>query len=292
MLISRNATPVISFGEEKSMRIYTLIVTLAFLAGWVSAADGPSSGVILINHEKMAAGFTKGGTVLNNGAFQILTSHRVQPGQVEVHANYGDIMFVVEGSATIVTGGTVVDGKTTAPGEIRGSSITGGKSYHLAPGDVFVIQAGTPHWFQEVNKLVNYYVVKPRMAGGPPSEVVHIDHSKTAAGFADGVSTVLLDRKAYDVRTGHRVKPGQVETHMQYTDIIYVTGGSATFVTGGQVNGEKKDDAEEPRGKSITGGETHNLVKDDVIIVPNGTPHWFEQARDFTNFIVKVRTGN
>jgi quercetin dioxygenase-like cupin family protein len=274
------------------MRIWTLIATLSVMAVAVSAADEPSSAVNFIDHDKMAAGFAKGGTQLNNGAYQILTSHRIETGQVEVHAQYGDIMYVVEGSATVVTGGTVVDGKTTAPGEIRGKSITGGKSNHLVPGDVLVIQAGTPHWFQQVDKLVNYYVVKPRMAGAASSEAVHIDKQKVAAGFADGVSTVLLDRKAYDVRTGHRVQPGQVETHKQYIDIMYVTGGSATFVTGGQVTGEKKDNPEEPRGKSITGGQTHHLVKGDVIVIPDGMPHWFEQANDFNSFVVKIRAGN
>src|SRR6202162_2231948 len=268
------------------MRNWTLIATLSVMAVAAIAADEPSAAVILIDHDKMAAGFAKGGTVLNNGTYQILTSHRIQPGMVEVHAQYGDIMYVVEGSATVVTGGTVVDGKTTAPGEIRGASITGGKTNHLVPGDVLVIQAGTPHWFKQVDKLVSYYVVKPRMAGAASSEVVHIDKEKTAAGFADGISTVLLDRKAYDVRTGHRVKPGEVETHMQYTDIMYITGGSATFVTGGQVNGEKKDNPEEPRGKTITGGQTHHLVKGDVIVIPNGIPHWFEQVDDFKNFVV------
>src|SRR5579862_5382333 len=280
---------MLCWGE--TMRIWTIIATLSIATAWVHAADEPSSAVIQIDHDKMAAGFAKGGTVLNNGTYQILTSHRVQPGMVEVHAQYGDIMYVVEGSATVVTGGTVVDGKTTGPGEIRGQSITGGKTNHLVPGDVLVIQAGTPHWFQQVDKLVSYYVVKPRMPESP-SDAVHIDKQKVAAGFADGVSTVLLDKKAYDVRTGHRVQPGQVETHMQYTDIMYVTGGSATFVTGGQVKGDKKDNPEEPRGKSITGGETHHLVKGDVIIIPNGVPHWFEQANDFQSFVVKIRAGN
>ena len=273
------------------MRIWTLIATLSIMAVWASAADEHPSGVILIDHQKMAAGFTKGGTALNTGAFQILTSHRIETGQVEVHAQYGDIMYVVEGSATVVTGGTVVEGKTTAPGEIRGKSITGGTANHLVPGDVLVIQAGTPHWFQQVDKLVNYYVVKPRMPENP-SQAVHIDKQKVAAGFSGGVSTVLLDKKAYDVRTGHRVKPGEVETHQQYTDVMYVTGGSATFVTGGQVAGEKKENPEEPRGKSITGGDTHHLVKGDVIVIPNGIPHWFEQANDFTSFVVKIRAGN
>lgn len=271
------------------MRIWALIATLSVMTAWLSAAD--ESAAILIDHEKVATGFTKGGTILDKGGYLLLTSHRTEPGAVEVHAQYGDIMYVIEGSATVVTGGTVVDGKTTAPGEIRGKSITGGTPNHLVPGDILVIQAGTPHWFQQVDKLVNYFVVKPRMTAGS-TDVVHIDKQKAATGFAGGTSTVLLDRKAYDVRTGHRVKPGEVETHMQYTDIMYVAGGSATFVTGGQVTGNKKDNPEEPRGKSITGGQTHHLVKGDVIAIPNGVPHWFEQANEFTNFVVKVRAGN
>jgi len=275
------------------MRIWAFVATLAVGAVWVSAADAPPSGVILVDHEKMAAGFAKGGTFLDTGSYLLLTSHRIASGAVEVHANYGDIMFVTEGSATVITGGTVVDGKTTAPGEIRGASITGGKTNHLVAGDVLVIQAGTPHWFKEVDKLVNYFVVKPRMPEGPASaEVVHIDHQKMAAGFAGPVTTVMLDRKAYDVRAGHRTGPGEVETHAQYTDIMYITGGSATCVTGGQVMGDKEKNPGEPRGKSITGGQTHHLVKGDVIVIPNGIPHWFEQASDFTNFVVKVRAGN
>jgi quercetin dioxygenase-like cupin family protein len=274
------------------MRIWTLIVALCVIVVGVRAAENPSSAAILIDHQKVAAGFTKGGTILDKGAFLLLTSHRIEPGAVEVHAQYGDIMYVIEGSATVVTGGTVVDGKTTAPGEIRGKSITGGKSNRLVAGDVLVIQAGTPHWFKEVDKLVNYFVVKPRMTTTGASEVVHIDKDKMAAGFAGGITTVMLDRKSYDVRAGHRVQPGEVETHLQHTDIMYITGGSATFVTGGTVNGDKKDNPEEPRGKSITGGEKFHLVKGDVIVIPNGTPHWFEQASDLTNFLVKVRAGN
>jgi mannose-6-phosphate isomerase-like protein (cupin superfamily) len=275
------------------MRIWVLVATLAIAAGWVSAADAVSPGVKLVDHVKMAEGFAKGGPFLDTGGYLLLTSHRVKDGAVEVHAHYGDIMFVTEGAATVVTGGTVVGGKTTGEGEIRGDSITGGKTNHLVVGDVLVIQAGTPHWFQKVDGVINYFVVKPRMPEGPASaETVHIDHQKMEAGFAGPVSTVLLDRKAYDVRAGHRTGPGEVETHAHYTDIMYITGGTATFVTGGQVKGDKKDNPDEPRGKSITGGETYHLVKGDVIVIPNGTPHWFEKASDFTNFVVKVRAGN
>jgi mannose-6-phosphate isomerase-like protein (cupin superfamily) len=131
-----------------------LVLAAAFLAG--AAKDE----VIYIDSQKVAANFAKGGTLLNKDTYQILTSRRVETGTVEVHAHYMDIMYVTEGSATIVTGGTVVDGKATAPDEIRGASIKGGESHMLKKGDVFVVPVAVPHWFQKVDKLVTYYVVK------------------------------------------------------------------------------------------------------------------------------------
>ena len=80
----------------------------------------------------------------------------------EVHEKDTDILYVLEGSATLVTGGKVVDAKTSAPDEVRGARIDGGESRQLAPGDVVVVPAGTPHWFQAVPGPFDYYVVKTR----------------------------------------------------------------------------------------------------------------------------------
>jgi glc operon protein GlcG len=82
-----------------------------------------------------------------------------------VHTKDTDIVYVLRGSATFVTGGTVVDGRTTAPEEIRGTSIQGGQTLRLVPGDVVVVPNGTPHWFQEVRGPLLYYVVKVRDFG-------------------------------------------------------------------------------------------------------------------------------
>jgi mannose-6-phosphate isomerase-like protein (cupin superfamily) len=66
----------------------------------------------------------------------------------------------LDGSATFVTGGTAVDPKTTAPGEIRAKSITGGTERHLAKGDIIVIPHGIPHQFTQVSGPFLYFVVK------------------------------------------------------------------------------------------------------------------------------------
>ena len=71
-----------------------------------------------------------------------------------------DIFYVVDGSATIVTGGTVPDAKETAPEQKRGTTVTGGVTQKLSKGDSMVIPAGTPHWFSEVPESITYYTVK------------------------------------------------------------------------------------------------------------------------------------
>ena len=70
-------------------------------------------------------------------------------------------MFViVEGEATLVVGGTMVDPKRTAPDQMRAPSLEGGTIYHLSKCEVITIPAKTPHWFKEVpTKTVAYYAV-------------------------------------------------------------------------------------------------------------------------------------
>ena len=77
--------------------------------------------------------------------YQIINTIRDKDGQAEVHADWNDNLFVQEGEASFVTGGTAVDAKVTAPGEQRGSSIKGGSTTTMRAGDYFFVPAGTPH---------------------------------------------------------------------------------------------------------------------------------------------------
>jgi glc operon protein GlcG len=108
--------------------------------------------------------FEKGMPLSEIANYKIHASHRDGPGIAEVHTHDTDIIYMLEGSATLVTGGTVSQGKNIEAEEIRGTEISGGESRRLANGDVIVIPHGTPHWFKEVTGPVNYYVVKVRSA--------------------------------------------------------------------------------------------------------------------------------
>ena len=77
--------------------------------------------------------------------YQIINTIRDKDGQAEIHADWNDNLFVQEGEASFVTGGTAVDAKVTAPGEQRGTSIKGGNTMTMKAGDYFFVPAGTPH---------------------------------------------------------------------------------------------------------------------------------------------------
>jgi len=77
--------------------------------------------------------------------YQIINTIRDKDGQAEIHADWNDNLFVQDGEASFVTGGTAVDAKVTAPGEQRGTSIKGGNTMAMKAGDYFFVPAGTPH---------------------------------------------------------------------------------------------------------------------------------------------------
>jgi mannose-6-phosphate isomerase-like protein (cupin superfamily) len=70
---------------------------------------------------------------------------RSKNGGAEIHENYADFFFVVQGSAKLLTGGTVQDGKTVSLGEIRGKSVLNGVETTLNQGDIVHIPAAVPH---------------------------------------------------------------------------------------------------------------------------------------------------
>lgn len=142
------------------MRILLALVGLS-IAAWAGAAVRPQgSSVTYIEGRKVASAFEKGAPLVEVAAYKIHASRRESAGQAEVHVRDTDIIYVLEGTATLVTGGTVADGRSTAPDELRGSAIRGGESRQLANGDVVVVPNGTPHWFSEVQPPFLYYVVK------------------------------------------------------------------------------------------------------------------------------------
>ena len=144
------------------MKTAVLVALLAFgCVRLTAAADDPPTEVVYLDHAKVEGAFSKGLPLINNNrSYKIHASRRVTAGIVEIHEHDTDIFHVVEGTATLVTGGTLADPKTIGPGEIRARESTGGATHHLAKGDVIVIPKGVPHWFKEVSETFLYLTVR------------------------------------------------------------------------------------------------------------------------------------
>jgi glc operon protein GlcG len=104
--------------------------------------------------------------------------------------------------------------------------------------------------------------------------------------------------ESFRVKASSRTKLLDAEIHMEWTDVIYVTRGSATLVTGGRLSNDTtpktfpdgRPFTETKMGSSIIGGESRRIGVGDVVVIPAGTPHWFKDIDGpFWFFNVKTR---
>lgn len=146
------------------MKLPAFASTLALTGVMAMATTGNAQtpGVTHTSAADVKALFAKvgGGTVNDDPRYKVMVSTRTGGGEAEQHARETDIFYMVEGSATFVTGGTILGAHEIAPDQTRGSGLQGGVEQTLSAGDVVTIEAGVPHWFKAVNGEVRYFVVK------------------------------------------------------------------------------------------------------------------------------------
>ena len=146
-----------SADEDQELAIIGVEAIAAALNG---ASNGTSNGAAHFDREAVARKFQTGGLLLDRGAYKLDAGRRVEPGEVEFHAHAVDVMHVVQGTATVVTGGTMLDVREVAPGELRARAVDGGTAHELSEGDVLAIPSGVPHQFTRVSDPFLYFVVK------------------------------------------------------------------------------------------------------------------------------------
>ena len=152
--------------------LLVIVLSLALVAARSVAAgatpETPSPAKVrYYRAENVTKSFAEGAVLYAEPTtnYMIHTSRRTAAGMAEVHTLDTDLIYVLEGSATFVTGGTVLSPRNTAPDEIRGAAIDGGETRVIAKGDVIIVPAGTPHWFRDVRGPILYYTVKVRPGG-------------------------------------------------------------------------------------------------------------------------------
>ena len=95
--------------------------------------------------EEAKAKGSSGTTLADYGSHAIRISERTVSGGAEIHAHFDDVMMVLEGSATLITGGTVVDPHTSDAGETSGKKVENGTAQTISAGDIVHVSAGVPH---------------------------------------------------------------------------------------------------------------------------------------------------
>jgi mannose-6-phosphate isomerase-like protein (cupin superfamily) len=137
------------------MKICGVVLAMAFGCSAVLAQDAK----VTVWPKGMPPGGIKERADFGDHLLEI--SHREVDGKCELHKVKADVIVIQTGTATLVTGGEVIDPKDTAPNEIQGSGIKGGMKHEVGPGDVIEIPAGVPHqFFVAPGTQITYLVVK------------------------------------------------------------------------------------------------------------------------------------
>jgi mannose-6-phosphate isomerase-like protein (cupin superfamily) len=78
----------------------------------------------------------------------------------EVHDNADDIYYVLDGTAILLLGGSLIDPNEISPGEWRSKAATGGQKYSIRKGDLIFVPRGTPHQRTVTDKKFSMILIK------------------------------------------------------------------------------------------------------------------------------------
>lgn len=92
------------------------------------------------------------------------------------------------------------------------------------------------------------------------------------------------------LKLSYRRGTGQAEVHVHAADVMVVTAGSATILTGGSLVHATEENGNEIKGSSIDGGTRQVLSVGDIIHIPAGMPHQLilDRGKDFSAFVLKI----
>jgi len=216
---------------------------------------------------EVEAALADGGVLLRDPGLTIAVERISASPTASMDPTTNHIILVKEGSATLVTEGTLSNGV-----------IQGGQDRHLTEGDLIVIPAATPYWWKQVPTGTIAYIAvhkeTPRSGDtwGVPNAVQLIgwERIRTRMSEPGGPRDPLL-RNPGVVFYGQRVGPDDgAEAHPNHSHIFLLMDGEASFMTG--TPGTAIVDGR-PVGPTVL----HRIRKGGIMIVPATTPHqWVE----------------
>ena len=148
------------------MRALLVIVSaVALSSSAIAQPASPAAGKTMVSAADVAALIAKAKaerkdqpiiaqSLLQLAPYNVSLEYRASVGNAAVHETEAELFYVVDGSATLVTGGKLKDEKRTNAENLTGSAIEGGESRHVAKGDFIMVPDHTAHWFSKIDGTV------------------------------------------------------------------------------------------------------------------------------------------
>lgn len=102
--------------------------------------------------------------ILQLAPYSANLEYRGAVGPAAVHETEAELFYVIDGSATLTTGGKLVKESRTNAENLTGTGIEGGMSREVAKGDFVIVPEKTPHWFSAIHQtliLMSLHVPRP-----------------------------------------------------------------------------------------------------------------------------------
>lgn len=102
--------------------------------------------------------------ILHLAPYSANLEYRAGIAPASIHEKEAEVFYVIDGSATMVIGGKLVNEKRTNPANLSGTAIEGGESRQVAKGDFIMVPENTPHWFSKIDStliLMTLHVPRP-----------------------------------------------------------------------------------------------------------------------------------
>jgi mannose-6-phosphate isomerase-like protein (cupin superfamily) len=234
--------------------------------------------------------------IIKLAPYAVNLEYRVGKAPAAVHQAEAELMFVIEGSATLTTGGTLVGGAAPKNGNINGTDITGGTVMHFAKGDVTIIPENTPHMLlpDAGGPLVLMTLHVPRSGApapaggrGPAAPKLFTSAADIQAMIARGKDSLpaavaagrlfsgetLLSLPPYRVGLEYRSAKGTASVHKTDAEFMWVLDGSGTMNTDGALVNSHDTNPTNSEGDAIGGGKANHMSKGDFVMIPQNGPH-------------------
>lgn len=225
--------------------------------------------------------------VKSGDGFMINVVRRTTPQGAIAHDVGSEVHSVIDGGATLVTGGTIL--RPEDPAQRRNTTVKDGVSRHVTKGDMVVVPPKTPHWYQTIDGVVTYLEIRFDVgapAGGPATlvadpEIKSVLATRGAATPAPLMFSAPVGRgEKWQANVVKRTRPQGGGAHELGTEVHHILEGAGTLVTGGRVVRERADGP-----GTIEGGQSRRVAAGDVILIPANTPHWYKNVESSIRYL-------